>query len=718
MKTGIISQLLKRKLSKENVLLKDVLEMSVPLSSLLGLKLQGEPYQNFMSQVYRLVEVENPAKSLKADIEEKEYLEALLTIKEMPDMISLDNIEELTIEQIRNDAMKDFDQGFSQLRKCYNSLEQEKAKAFINKSLHFILTSKKEGLEDFIKLAEALPIPKNSDLLFYNNWFLVGEKLKQKLDSSLEIVEQNLEGLDENLPVRKLREELAEKSKYYITSLRKIIETPEIRNLITDTGLEESALKIAHNLVSHGSLILPKLRKITEHTGKDLNDLVKYQFPDKDLYCIEESSNSKDAQAKNVKYKFFANGLVIEDDGHGMERKMFCEEYPFPYLSIKKGELNIGRFGAGSKAKLIEVLKYKGEVLVESKSDNTTAMMQRYFLHDSTLYLGFSKSNKNTTGTKIVIISPERNKEDKINQKKLITERLSYLNPEKIQITMGSKTVNKDSLLRKPEIETLVYNEEEGKVYFNPEKKGELVLLSGEVLISKLKTPFQLLVEIPLQFQPVEGRNDFVYNEELKLYLADVFRKTIKPKLKENEKKCLEWLVTSNINHNPFYQFEQFANKEEILSFYQLLYPKKDLKENTRIINLPRGDVEELNTTVGSDLFLRNRKHKPAYVLSVEEYSRLSESENPEKAKEIKFGMKKAMVKHETGLTFPDDYLMKKSKRIIPVYLSSINYSIPFYFNPENNLLLVNMSHKSFSLEDEAKKDFYISQMLKVTTNG
>ncbi|MDP2907912.1 MAG: hypothetical protein Q8O03_08290 [Nanoarchaeota archaeon] len=714
-----INRLLKRELSKEKILSKDVLEVSTPLSSLMGLKLQGEKYQGFMNQIYRLIEAENPSRTVKACVKEKDYLEALLAIEELPSITSLEDIENLTLSQAKDKAVKDFDQKFDQLRKSYNSLKQEKAKALINKSLHFILASKNvPELEGFVKLAEELPIPKNSDLIFYNNWFLMGEKFKQKLNSNIECIEQKLEGTEKDMQLRELKEELAEKSKHYITELRNIIEIPEIQKLITITGLEDSSLRIANNLVIYGSLILPKLRKVTEHTGKDLDDLIRYQFPDKDLYCIEEASNSKDAQAKNVNYKFFSNGLIIEDDGHGMARNMFCEEYPFPYLSVKKGELNIGRFGAGSKAKLIEVLKHEGEVFVESKSDDTTAVMQRYFLHDSTLYLGFSKSEKAKTGTKVTMISPDRTKEDKANQKKLMTERLSHFDPNKILVRMGIKTINKNSLLRKPEIETIAYNGEKNRTYFNPEKKGELVLLSGEVLISKLKTPFQLAIEVPLKVQPVEGRNDFVYTEDLKVYLTEVFRKTITPRLGKDNKKCLEWFVHNNINQNPFYQFEQFANKEEITSFYQLLYPKKDLKEQTRIINLPRGDVEDLNSVVNSDLFLKNRKHKPSYLLSIEEYHQSSENENLKKVKETSFNIKKAMTKHETGLTFPDYYLMKKSKKIIPIYLSSINYQSPFYFNSENNLLLINISHKSFSMEDEAKKDFYISQMLKVAANG
>lgn len=714
-----INRLLKRELSKEKILLKGMLEVSAPLSSLLGLKLQGEHYQNFMGHVYNLTEIKNPANDIKISPKEKDYLETLLTIEEIPEIIRLENIEELTLGQIKKDIIQDFDQKFIQLRKSYNSLDKEKAKTFINKSLHLVLASKNvPGLEGFVRLAEELPIPQNSDLLFYNNWFLVGEKFKQKLNSNLEFIEQKLESIGKDRQVRELKEELAEKSKHYITELRNIIKIPEIQKLIIYSGLEESSLKIANNLVTYGSLILPKLRKVTEHTGKDLDDLIRYQFPDKDLYCIEEASNSKDAQAKTVKYKFYSNGLTVEDDGYGMEKKMFCEEYPFPYLSVKKGELNIGRFGAGSKAKLIEVLKHNGEVIVESKSDNTTAMIQRYFLHGPDIYLGFSKSDKKTTGTKVVVISPDRTKSDKANQKNLMLERLSYFDPNKILIMMGKRKINKNSLLRESGIRSLAYNHEKNRIYFNPEKKGELVFLSGEVLISKLKTPFQLVVEIPLQFQPVEGRNDFVYAEELKLYLADVFRKTIAPRLREGNKEGLEWFISNNLNQNPFYQFEQFANKREILMFYGLLYPEKDLKEKTKMINIPKGDVEYLNNLVQSDLFLKNKKHKPSYLLSIEEYSQLSESENHEKIREIKFGIKKAMVQHETGLTFQEDYLMKRSRRITPAYLTRLNHTDPFYFNSENDLLLVNIFHKAFSLEDEARKNFYISQILKVATNG
>ncbi len=216
-----------------------------------------------------------------------------------------------------------------------------------------------------------------------------------------------------------------------------------------------------------------------------------------------------------------------------------------------------------------------------------------------------------------------------------MTERLSHFNPDKIQVITGNKTINKNSLLRESEIETIAYKEEKNRIHFNAEKTGNLVLLSGEVLISKTKTPFQLVIEMPLHFQPVEGRNDFVYTEDLKLYLADIFRKTIMPKLGEDKRKCLEWFISNNTNQNPFYQFEQFANKKEIINFYKLLHPDKELsEEKTRIINIPRGNIEDLNNIACSDLFLKNRKHKPDYLLTTEEYSRLSE--NQEKVKETK----------------------------------------------------------------------------------
>ncbi len=224
-------------------------------------------------------------------------------------------------------------------------------------------------------------------------------------------------------------------------------------------------------------------------------------------------------------------------------------------------------------------------------------------------------------------------------------------------------------------------------------------------------------MELPLQFQPIEGRNDFIYTEELRQYLTDVFRKAILPRL-EGKRKCAEWLVSNNINQNPFYHFERFANKEEIIRFYKNIYPKKELTQKSRIVNIPRGNVTNLNEVIPADLFLENRKYKSSYLLSIEEYYQLSEKENPQKSEDAKFCIKKAMAKHETGLTFSDGYFMKKNKKITPAYMLSLNHEDPFYFNKENNLLLINMNHKAFEMRDEERKDFYISQILRVAANG
>ncbi|MBM3199738.1 hypothetical protein FJZ53_02285 [Candidatus Woesearchaeota archaeon] len=690
------------------------IEIAIPLASLLGLKLQGQPHQNFMSLVYSLIE-EKPT-IIPPKEEEKDSLETLIALEDVNNVIKTDCAGEKSLNNIRDGAIQDFDQKFNSLRHEYNHLEKDKAKTLINKSLHFLLSQKDTSLTPLLNAAEKLPIQKDSNLRYYHNWFLVGERLKQELNKSFEIIAKNLEEQDLNKPIKELKQELNQKSVKYSEELNRSLENKYISLLVQQLGLSKNEqAKALHSLATVNTMVLPKLRTVTDHTSKDLTDLIKYQFPDKDLYCIEEASNSKDAQAKTVKYEFFTNGLTIEDDGHGMGEKMFFEEYPFPYLSVKHGELNIGRFGAGAKAKLVEVLKNNGEVIVETKTRQGKALKQRYFMHDQELYISFSKSDKTKTGTKVTILSPKRSKEDEANQKSLIRERLSYFDPNKTTVISGKEKINRNSALKKEAVEDIVYKDEHNKTYFSTEKKGDVVLLSGGVLISKSKAPFNLIIEVPLRFQPVEGRNDFVYSEDLREYMAQVFRQAILPKL---DKKSAEWFMNNNVNQNPFYQFEQKTSKEEIIKFYNTLYPEKKISQDTAIINLPKGEVNRLNSLTDKALFVKNRKHKPPYLLSIEEYSLLSEQKKSDKTEETKYSIQEAMAKHETGLNYADNSFMKRSRKITPVYLDSMNHDTPFYYNQENSMLLINMNHKAFRMKDEAKKSFYLSQMLRIATNG
>ncbi len=95
----LINRILYPKISRDK-LIGNTLEISLPLSSLLGLKLQEESYQRLMNLIYDAIEIENPMKGLKASQEEKTCLETLLSIEDIPKIIKIENIEEKTPDEI------------------------------------------------------------------------------------------------------------------------------------------------------------------------------------------------------------------------------------------------------------------------------------------------------------------------------------------------------------------------------------------------------------------------------------------------------------------------------------------------------------------------------------------------------------------------------------------------------------------------------------------
>ncbi|MBU4501909.1 MAG: ATP-binding protein [Nanoarchaeota archaeon] len=704
------------KLDRNNII-GNKLEVSLPLSSLLGLKLQGQLHRELMDSIYDLIELDNPMKDLQFNEEERQYLETMLTIDELPEILAINNLDELTLKDVKEKIIPEFNEKFNELRKEYRGLEKDTAKSLINKSLHFILTREKnEYTEKMIQAAENLPIPKESESLFYGNWFLIGDKIKKTINSKIESIEEIIK--DDDKKLGELKQELRKQADNYITEIRTRMDKEEIKKLAFHSELgskeENYILSLGNKLATEGSIIIPKIKSVTEHMGKDLTDLIKYQFPDKDIYCIEEASNSKDASAKYIKYIFFKNGLVMEDDGQAMDRAHFFEAYPFPYISIKKGKLNIGRFGAGSKAKLVEVMENKGEIFVESNPEGEDAMMNRYFMFNDELHIGFTLSDKKTPGLKISMLMPNLTKEGIANKKQLIKKKLKHFDPKKMDILLEKSKVNKDSLLRKENVQTIDYKGEPNRIYFNPEKKGEITFLSGEVDINHMKTPFELVMEIPLQFQPIEGRNDFVYTEELREYMANVFRKTILPRLKTGQ-KSLEWFVSNNLNQNPFQQFEQFATKDEMIDFYKLIFTDKDLTKDSKMVKITDGDAETLNRLVNHDIFIKGRNSEIDYMITLEEYAETTKTQDTDKTL---FDIKKSMVMHETGLDYKEGKFHKKTRKITPIYVNDACFEEPFFYSRKNNCLLINTDHKAFSLEDKSKKDFYISQMLKVAANG
>ena len=118
---------------------------------------------------------------------------------------------------------------------------------------------------------------------------------------------------------------------------------------------------------------------------------------------------------------------------------------------------------------------------------------------------------------------------------------------------------------------------------------------------------------------------------------------------------------------------------------------------------------------INYDIFLKGRNSEISYMINLEEYAETTKDDKTEK---ILFDIKKSMVMHETGIGYKEGKFHKKTRKMTPIYVRNPRFEEPFFYSRKNNCLLINISHKCFDMKNEAKKNFYISQMLKATTNG
>ncbi|MFH1637597.1 MAG: ATP-binding protein [Candidatus Woesearchaeota archaeon] len=683
----------------------DKLEVAMPLYVLPALKQQNSAYNRLFEKLYPIIGMKNPLLGINPE----ESVDALIAIEKLSSAISFQ--ESCKVSSLKESLNKEWDNAFETLTDAYKRLPNVKAREFVNKPLSFIRNySEDSQLTGFINAANSLPLQQGSELLYYSNWFLAGEKLKQEIGSLTAIINK---AAKKDKSIAQLKEELNSQSSDYQSELVRGIKEESILALLSEFRVSEGfdLVKIAHALAKTGSLILPKPETVTEHTAKDLDDLIEFQFSDPNSYLIEEASNSRDANASWIRYKFFEEGIVIEDNGDGMGKEQFFKEYPLSYISIKKNRFSIGRFGAGSKAKLVEVLKNKGEAYVEAKAAGEEALAQRYFMHDSMLHIGFRHSDLKHNGLRITV-SSKSNKEKEKGQEKLIKEKLQYFNPGRIKVIASGKNINKKSILRKRgSIDVFSVNDEESRVHFNPKKEGGLIYLSGEVLISRINAPFYAVIDVPLQFQPVEGRNDFVYSERLCHYISEVFSKAFLPKLEKlQKKKCIEWFASNSNNRNPCNHFMQAGSREDILRLYRCMYPQKSIASNSRIVAV-KGKIEKLNSIVQEDIFVNMAN--VAHSITAEEYASLCQ--NPEASEAVR----QAISTGSSSFTISEEgKIGRKGHEVAEVFYKGITADNPFYFSRPDSMLLINTSHKAFSIDQEERQNFYLSEMMRIAGNG
>lgn len=698
------------------------------------------------------------------------------------------------------------------------------------------LSPRELHLREFVSSANTTLFPQNSRIWANGNWSLCSESVEGDIALRTEFIEEtiNKKLAKFNMGgkrIGEIREILESETRVYQEELLRRIRTPDLQRLLADepfnihdvgdvanenntnmynaTGAStceaSQLIALAHIIVMSGALILPKPSTITSHSEKDLNDLVEYQFPDDKQYLIEEVSNSRDAKASHVMFRFYQNGLTIEDDGIGMTPEFFFKKYPLPYITLKNGRVKIGRFGVGAKAKLVEVVKHNGEVYVETRTEDRKAedgnikdritednnsfikskgdhclLRQRYFLHNGRLYVGFSQlqpaqnqgeqqqvqhqsvqhqsnpsqSSQQQRGVKITIISEDYcGKDDaKIKEKKShLADKLEYVNPN-FEVIVDGKRINASNILTRdntqnntqgktqdnPNISTIKYLGELEKVYFEilkekEQHKGKLVFLSGENKICTVPAPFFGVIEIPLQFQPVEGRDDFVYTPELRQYFAMIFEEAMLPRLVDGYKAhtnasvhdaieaCARWFLDKKHHQNPFAYFEQFAIRQKFVDFYKLLCQEKEIGDDSMIVASAGGIYRKLNQIIPNDLFVPRRESSPSYVISLDDYIRYSylRHTHPQKDKATKYAedlMAQLFASQRVNFKINNSCVCLDGRPIMLLYLPQINHDNPFYFDRTNRMLVVNTSHASFALR-EPRRSFYLAEMLRIAEN-
>jgi hypothetical protein len=722
------------------------LEISLPLYGLIGLYAESEQYQRFLSNLFQALTIDDPFQGFSSDEQASNMYQALVEIKSFRSRYSLQ--EGLTFTEASERVVSEIEASFAVLKERYNDLSLMVAKEFVNKSLAFIRgyeDNRGRDLSGLIEAAKALPISESSRFLNCGNWFLVADKIATDIKARAGSIQALLEseGLSGN-PLSKLEQLLSEGSTAHQQELLRRIKLPEIISLIGDRAFhtgevsDEYLKEVAQSTLVRRSLILLAPSASTTHIEKDLNDLVEYQFANDNQYLIEEESNSEDAGATGIKYDFLVEGTVIQDNGRGMNRTVFFEKYPMAYISFKEGNLNIGRFGVGSKAKLVEVIGKSergeirnGTVYVEA-CDGHEAFMQRYFLHEGSLHIGFSRSSLAEKGVKITIVPTSVDPARREEQRKHILTQLKHVNPRRFEVVVDGVRVNQNSVLqREKDLKSIVYESREHKVFFDPLREGTLTALSGEKLIYEIPAPFSCVMEIPLQMDPIEGRTDLVYTDALRTYLCEVFRTALLPELvkrkdKEGTKKCLEWFLRNKTNQNPFYHFEQLAASGELMGFYTLLYPQKKFNEQSYLVEVENGASAKLNEIIPFDLFLANREHHPKYLLSLEQYVKIKREEGEKEMDGVKKHCQSIMEEifahprsefkpQQEGGDLPP--LKLGSDPIYLIYLRGMNYKRPFYFDLPNRLLLINIEHKSFQASEKARL-FYLTETLRIAAEG
>ncbi|MBI4453663.1 hypothetical protein HY636_03390 [Candidatus Woesearchaeota archaeon] len=834
------------------------LEVAISLSDLISLSLDTQAYGQFFENLYEAIEIDSSFHDYVSDSSTISCSQGLMGILSLErDYFSIEadilqgteHYHAYSLEKLKEEMSKRLNHAFEALSQSYKLLSHNDAKEFVNKNLGYIRSLRNtnnpahqnDEVRAFVELAVNIPLPSSSPFLNNGSWTFLQEKVVGDFQSRIKALEEIVEkaGIKEKR-ISEIKAEFERRTAGYKHELLSRIKQPAIMRLLSNAPFNISSnlpvntpvnipsrssqdlqsfqdlqssqdsqlVAIAHSIITHGFLILPTPVQMSSYAEKDFNDLVEFQFPNDNQYLIEEVSNSRDAMAAQVEFRFYQNGLTIQDDGKSMSREFFFKSYPLPYITLKNGKVKIGRFGVGAKAKLAEVMKHHKEVIVETQDIRNTsgtrdtrntkdarcarntrdglhstnscndAFRQRYFMHNGLLYIAFSKSQLAQKGVRISVISDIYTKERAEAQRAILEKGVKYI-PPKFKVVVDGKQVNKTNFWEENKNKTTVlsYNGESARVYFEPLIKErlsdglvdklvgrraqttKLVYLSGDNEICSIHAPFSGVIEIPLQFQPVEGRDDFVYTPELRRYLSDVFSKVILPNMEGaylsntvDVERCARWFLNTRSNQNPFYNFEQMGDKRDMIHFYKLLYFKKSLNHNSNIVSVSYASCDKLNELIPSDLFIVKRDNsQPHYVLTLDYYIRLTDSQRSEATKttettginetikttrisetikttettEIKRYCERIMAsvfeaqRHDFKLMKGKLFVNEKQARLL--YTTELNHDSPFYYDASQRLLIINACHPSFyqvsSKEDKLKREFYLIEMLRIAQN-
>jgi len=71
---------------------------------------------------------------------------------------------------------------------------------------------------------------------------------------------------------------------------------------------------------------------------------------------------------------------------------------------------------------------------------------------------------------------------------------------------------------------------------------------------------------------------------------------------------------------------------------------------------------------------------------------------------------------HRNGFWIRENKVCLDDKPVKLLCLDELNHDGPFYFDRANCMLIINVSHKGFTLP-QREREFYLTEMLRITEN-